>query len=420
MAEYIDVMGVGADGVASLKEEQVERIGNADFLAGGERHLADFQWSRAEKFVIKDNLNELVAALNKRHPDQSCVVLASGDPLFYGIGTSLVTRLEPTQLRIEPAVSSMQLAFARARVPWQDAVLASIHGRSVKASLLPLLGKRRIGLFTLNGDSPATIAHFFLAHGLNDYEAIVGENLGTAQERVTRWPELRTLTNHQFTALNYLVMRRTKSPLSIEQIELNRSHCPGIPDDVFARPEEGPDIMSRQEVRSVLLAKLAVQMRAAETFWDIGAGLGTVAVEMAILRPQIEVVAVERDPNRAGFLRQNRERFDTYNIRIIGGAAPEALAKEKDRPRLVFVGGSSSQLPAILDFVQERLLPGGRLVANFVTLENLMTMLQRVQSWKWSYDVTEVHIARGDSLAGLTSLKPQRGIFIIAADKPNG
>jgi precorrin-6Y C5,15-methyltransferase (decarboxylating) len=418
MSEPIDIIGLGADGPAGLRPELVERILNADFLAGGERHLAFFPQARGERFVLKDNLAELLYALDKRRPVQRCVVLASGDPLFYGIGTFLTDLRRREGVRVEPALSSMQLAFARVGRSWQHAALASVHGRDLRTTLLPLLGRPLIGLFTQDGDSPAAVARFFLDRGLDYYEATVGENLGAADERLSHWPDLASLAGQGFDPLNYLILRRTKYPLSAEEVENLRALIPGAPDEAFARPETGAEVMTRQEVRAVVLAKLLLHTPHGETVWDIGSGLGTVAVEVAVLRPEIEVVAVERDAARAGFLRTNRERFGAYNIRVVEGAAPEVLWTETERPRLVFVGGSGGHLTELLAFIGERLCEGGRVVATFVTLEHLGLALQHFRQAGWPFEVTEIHVARSDTLAGLTGLRPQRGVFVVGTDKP--
>jgi precorrin-6B methylase 2 len=139
---------------------------------------------------------------------------------------------------------------------------------------------------------------------------------------------------------------------------------------------------------------------------------------MAILSPGAEVVAVECDPQRAAFVRINRQRFGTYNMRILEGTAPAVLAAEQEQPRLVFIGGSGPHLSALLDFVAERLRPGGRLLGNFVVLEHLTLMLQWVRGRGWTFELTELGVARSDRLAGLTGLKPQRGVFLVRADKP--
>jgi precorrin-6Y C5,15-methyltransferase (decarboxylating) len=288
----------------------------------------------------------------------------------------------------------------------------------LRATLLPLLGRPLIGLFTEDGDGPAAVARFLLERGLDDYGAVVGEDLGAANERVTRWPSPADLAAQTFAPLNYLVLIRRRSPAYFAEMAARRALVPGAPDERFIRPADGPEVMTRREVRAVALSHLAGSWDAGDTFWDLGAGLGTVAVELAVLRPGAEVVAVEKDAARANHLRQNRELFGAYNVRLVQGEAPEALAFETQCPRRVFVGGSGGRLGEVLVFAADRLAPGGRLVATFVTLENLALAMQHLRALGWPTEVTEVHVARGDDLAGLTGLKPQRGVFIVSADKP--
>jgi precorrin-6Y C5,15-methyltransferase (decarboxylating) len=416
--EHIDVIGIGTDGPEGLSAELGERIRRADFVAGGERHLAYFLELRGERFVIKDNVAALLEALRQRHPAKRCVVLASGDPLFFGIGATLVPRFGEL-LRFEPALSSMQLAFARAAMPWQDAKLASVHGRDLRATLLPLLGQPIIGLFTQDGKTPADVAVFFQQYDLHDYEAWVGENLGSDDERVTRWPDLHALASQGFLPLNYLILRRSaEAQPAWAQTMRYRALVPGVPDEAFLRPADGPEVMTRQEVRAVVVSKLLGELQSGDVIWDIGAGLGTVAIECAVLRPQAEVVAVERDPVRRDLLRQNRLRFGAYNIRVVAGSAPEDLRGERQVPRLIFLGGSGGKLAEILDLAGERLMHGGRLVGAFVTLEHLALTLEKLRHWQWPCDVSEINVSRSDPLAGLTGLKPQRGVFVVAADRP--
>src|SRR5262249_21650344 len=186
------------DGAAGLRPAVIERIDTADFLAGGERHLRYFPHARGDRFILRDNLPLLLAELNRRLGVQRCVVLASGDPLFFGIGTYLVGQLGSDRVRVEPAVSSMQQAFARIGRPWQHAALDSIHGRSLARPLLPRLGRDLIGLFTQDGDSPAAVARFFVERGLGTYATAVAENLGGPDERLTRFLSLKELAGQHF------------------------------------------------------------------------------------------------------------------------------------------------------------------------------------------------------------------------------
>jgi precorrin-6Y C5,15-methyltransferase (decarboxylating) len=413
----IYIIGLSTEGEAGLRPELIDHIRQADFLAGGERHLRHFPNACGDRFIIRDNLRDLLVELCRRASSQNCVVLASGDPLFYGIGTYLARHIPAAELRIEPAVSSMQIAFARAALPWQDATLASIHGRELRPVLLPMLGRRLIGLFTQDGDSPAAVARFFLEHGLDDYEGFVAENLGMAEEGISRWANLGKLSRQSFTALNFLVLQRMTDSALLDEVDRLRGLAPGIPDEAFRRPEDKREIMTRQEIRSVVLGKLPPTC-AGDTVWDMGAGLGTVSVEIAILRPDTEVVAVECDTERANYLRTNREQFGAYNIRVVEGIAPDALMNQSRRPRVVFIGGSGDRLADILDFVADRLDQGGRLLANFVTLEHLTAALQRLRVWHWPYEITEIQVARSGPLAGLTGLAPQRGVFVLSADEP--
>lgn len=417
----VEVIGMGADGAAGIGADARARVLAADFLAGGERHLGFFPTVRAERFVLKDNVSDLLRELAGRRQHQRCVVLASGDPLCYGIGARLIAGLGAEAVRVEPALSSLQLAFARARIPWEGAALASIHGRPLRTTLLPLLGRALIGLFTHAGDSPAQVARYFLDCGLASYEAFVGEDLGAPGERCHHFATLDALHKQQFRPLNFLILRRTPAGECAEQeAAARRALVPGVPDAVFARPQDQPEVMTRQEVRSVVLGKLAGPTAGGDVAWDIGAGLGTVAIELAVLRPHLEVVAVERGPERAALLRRNRELFAAHNLRVLDGEAPEALGSETLPPRLVFVGGSGSRLEEILQLVRERLVPAGRLVASFVTLEHLAVALGRLREWQWPHEITDVRVARADCLGGSTGFKPQRGVFVLAATQPEG
>jgi precorrin-6B C5,15-methyltransferase / cobalt-precorrin-6B C5,C15-methyltransferase len=410
MSAPVQIIGLGADGPGSLSTRSHAAIAAATFLAGGRRHLELVGPTPAETFAITNNLAALADRLRRRGPDERCVVLASGDPLCFGIGHVLGEALGRDQIIVEPAVSSLQLAFARAGLSWHDAATASVHGRPLAQTLLPLLGRPKIGLLTQDGTSPAAIAAFFLERGLDDYDAWVGEDLGAVGERVTALP-LAEVAGRRFGDLNVVVLERRgagSSPTISDRI-------PGIPDARFAQPASGPVLLTHADVRAVTLARFR-DLPAAGPIWDIGAGLGGVAVELARAFPGREVVAVERSQNQRPFLEQNRLRFACDNLRIVAGEAPACLANEED-PAAVFLGGSGGRLDGILDLIGNRLLPGGVLVANFVGLENLTRALERLRRDGWPTSLTQVQVSHGEPLAGLTALAPLRPVWITRAAK---
>lgn len=405
---------MGAEGLPGLSPAGREAITAATFLAGGRRHLALVGSTAAETFAIADNIPALVDRLRARGPGERCVVLASGDPLCFGIGQRLGEALGRADIRVEPAVSSLQLAFARAGVPWQDAAIASIHGRPLAATLLPLLGRPRIGLFTHDGASPAAVASFFLDRGLDDYRAWVGERLGSADERVFAGP-IAELTGRTFDPLNFLVLERPAPTFTLGSMP--RLASSGLPDELFARPDAGPVLLTHADVRAVVVARF--HGVPAGPIWDVGAGLGGVAIELARALPAAEVYAFERDAGRLDLIRRNRARFGAWNVTVVPGEAPGCLAGAPD-PAGVFLGGTGGRLDPILDAALARLRPGGVLVGDFVGLENLGRCLERLKGASWPVRVSQVQLAHGRDLAGLTVLTPERPVWVVRAIRPGG
>jgi precorrin-6Y C5,15-methyltransferase (decarboxylating) len=411
MSHRVVVIGMGADGTEGLGPQARDALRNATFLAGGTRHLAFVGENVGETFTITNNVPALVERLRKRDSDDRCVVLASGDPLFYGVGQALAEGLGRDQLEILPALSSMQLAFARVGVPWTAAAIASIHGRPLKATLLPLLGEPLLGLFTHNGDSPSEVAKFFAECELPDYDAWVCEQLGTRRERIIGLP-LHSLVGRRFDDLNVLILRRHACGARAASAGASYSGPPGIPDAHFARPVSGPVLLTHSDVRAVALARF--RDLPSGPIWDIGAGLGGVSVELARAFREREIVAVERCVEEREFLAENRRRFCAYNVRIVAGEAPDALVDEEP-PAAVFLGGSGGRLVDILDFVLACMRPEGLLVANFVSLEHLARCLDTVRTAGWIAEVTLVQVSKGAPLADLTALESQRPVWVVKA-----
>jgi precorrin-6Y C5,15-methyltransferase (decarboxylating) len=412
MIDPVDIIGMGAEGPSGLSPVASARLRAATFLAGGRRHLDLVEPGAAERFAIVDNIGDLVDRLRRRGPDDRCVVLASGDPLCYGIGHRLGRDLGRDAIRVEPALSSLQLAFARAGLSWHDAAIASVHGRPLAETLMPLLGRPKIGLFTQDGSSPSAVAKFFLDRGLDDYTAWVGERLGTATERVERVPIL-DLPKKTFDFLNFLILERSERPGAVFEWVKSRPFV--IPDHLYAQPDAGPVLLTHSDVRSITLSRFADA--SGGPIWDVGAGLGGVAVDLARAFPGSEVVAFERSEVQVAYLRENRLRFAAYNLRIVAGEAPGCLVDEA-RPSAIFLGGTGGRLGPILDLAFDRLVEGGPMVANFVGLENLALFSERVRGHGWPIDIVQVQIWQGRPLAGLTTMAPIRPVWVVRTSRP--
>jgi precorrin-6Y C5,15-methyltransferase (decarboxylating) len=412
--EPLAVIGIGQDGPATLSRAALDHIRRATILAGGKRHLDFFADSPAERIVIDADLDRVIARLKECYRRHKTVVLATGDPLFYGIARRLLEEFPKEDLVFFPQVSSVQLAFARLKETWHDAHVVSVHGRPLEG-LLPVLANReaKIAVLTDAKNTPSAIARFLAERGCADaYSIWVCEDLGGPQGRVNRW-----MPGNETAGLNVVVLLRNAGAEKTGQTPLL-----GIPEEELRhRPATGTSrcssdgLITRREVRLLAICYLAV--RAGDVLWDVGAGSGSVGIEAARLSPQLKVFAIEKDPQALEDIKENVARFGLLNVQVTAGAAPEALGSLPD-PDGVFIGGSGGLLTEILQVVAERLRPGGRIVLNCIALETL------TRAWTWLHDAgldpeaTSVQLAHSRPLGSLHCLEPEKPLFILRALKP--
>jgi precorrin-6Y C5,15-methyltransferase (decarboxylating) len=404
----VHVIGLGVSLGRDLGSAARDALAQAEVVIGAERHLAAFPDLKAEKYGYPSPLSEL-GPLLQRHAGRRIVLLASGDPLFYGIGACLIRYLDPDRLVFYPHISSIQAAFARIKRPWQQARVVSLHGRPLNSLRAVLQVNRLYALLTDQASNPTAIARLLIETGFEDSTLWVAEDLGMPQEQ-TRCFQAKALTavRTEFSTLN-VVIAETRGPGRI------LPEFPGIPDEHFITGSEpGKGLLSKREVRLNILSLLAP--RAKDIGWDVGAGCGGVAVEWARWNPLGRVYAVECDEQRRRHLEANRVHFGVIaNLHIIPGRAPEVL-NDLPNPDAVFIGGSQGQLRTLLDTAWQRLSPGGRLVASAVTEDSRMDLYafvgDRPAHW------TEIRIARGDRLAGQRLLRPQLPVLLMQLEKP--
>lgn len=402
----IHVVGMGVE-TGALSSTAQAALDQAELIIGAAAHLAVFPERRVRKIPYPSPMSGLRELLFT-HAGQRIVLLASGDPLFYGVSQTLLRYLSPAHLVFHPNVSSVQAAFARRGRPWQQAQFVSLHGRPLATLRAALQSNRLYALLTDRENSPMAIGRLLVDAGFGESLLWVAENLGMPNEQFRHFHAAElTGAEIEFSPLNVVILE-TRGPGGI------LPEFPGIPDERFSTgAEPGKGLLSKREVRLTILSLLAP--RAGETGWDVGAGCGGVSVEWARWNPQGEVHAVEYHPERLEHLGVNRERFGVVsNLHIVAGQAPEALA-DLPEPHAVFIGGSSGSLRDLLDTVWTRLPPGGRLVASAVTEDSRAELHGFVgaRAAEW----TELSIARSERLAGQRVMRPYLPVLLMKLEK---
>lgn len=404
----VTVVGIGDDGCVGLSARGRNAIAAAQVLVGGERHLAFVPEFTGERIVVKGGLAAVLDRVAAAAEDQNVCVLASGDPLFFGIGASIVERIGGEHVEIIPQPSSMQLACARAGLRWEDAAILSVHGRPLSGLVARLRARGKAALLTDDERSPARIAAHMIEHGESGWRAWVCERLGGPSERVRQLTLAALAAATDVDPLNVLLLERDdaawRAPPAI----------PFLPEDEFAKRVPKLGLITKREIRLLSLAALALAPDA--VVWDIGAGSGSVAIEAGLLAPAGRVFAIEVDPECVTMARDNVRAHGADNVTVVAGRAPEALADLPD-PDAVFVGGSKGSMTAIVDVALARLRLRGRLVVNAITLDNAAEVYQALRARNLTPEVTLVQISRAEPLARYLRYEALSPIQIFAVTK---
>lgn len=401
------IIGIGDNGPESLDARARAVVEQAEVLVGGSRLLEMFNGS-AELVPITAKLDAVVQTIREKHGKRRIAVLASGDPLFHGIARTLMSRLPREWFEVLPNVSSMQIAFARAREPWDDAVFVSVHGKPLEG-LAEHLEAKKIGLFTDDKNTPDAIARFLLARGETAWRMVVCENLAGPDERVVEGGP-GEIAAMKFAPLNVVILVRKEG----ESAGVGRVEWPGfgVPEGLFLQRKPKAGLITKTEVRVVALSRM--RLRPDSVVWDIGAGSGSVAIEAARLAPGGRVFAVEKNAGDVDLIRKNAARFGVANVEVVHGSAPEAL-EGLDPPDSVFVGGSDGKMEAVLSTVAARLKPGGRIVLTFATLENLAEARHALKAIGMETEVSQISVARGAPILEMTRLEALNPVFVVSA-----
>lgn len=418
----VTIIGVLDNGLDGLGTPAKNALSNADLVIGGSRVLALFALPLQAKATrdLTGKLAQVPSWINQALAQKlQVVVLATGDPLFYGIGSYLHDKIA-VQPRILPNISALQLAFARIATSWQDAHIVSVHQQDsgdwtatsdsrhgLYRLQQALSHSHKIAVLTSPQNNPQRIARMLLAQNMgNDFAITVAQNLLASDESIATFANAEAVAKQDFNGNNIVILQRCQP-----------SPAPtlfGIDDNNFAQRKPDKGLITKREVRAVSLARL--QLSATSIVWDIGAGSGAVGIEAARLCQLGFVYAIEKNATDCAIIAANAADFAIYNYQLTNDKAPQGM-DDWQRPDAVFIGGSGGELAQLIALCLDKLQSGGNLVMNFATFENLHTATQTLQNIGASFDVTLLQSARSRPILDMQRLQALNPVWVVSVQK---
>lgn len=414
------IIGVLSNGAEGLTAAALQHVQQADVVIGSTQTLALFApyiAATAKTFDLSRQLSQIPHWVRQ---GQQSIVLATGDPLCHGIASYLVGKLGLDNCEILPNVSTLQLAFGRLGLRWQDAAICSVHskdagewqtGAGPDHGLYSLLQRLRcsdlLAVFTSPENSPARIARMMCQEGLDqDFQMTIAERLLQPDERVVTALDVAQVAAGEFASPNVVILCRRQAYVPDVMF--------GLPDHQYQQRSPDKGLITKREVRAVSLALL--QLRPDSVVWDIGAGSGAVGIEAARLCPQGHVYAIEKNPADVAIAAENRRAMRITNYSLQQGKAPAGLERWP-APDAIFIGGSGGELAELIHLCLERLTPEGWLVMNFVTLENLATAVGTLKTCAAHWQVTQLQASRSQPILDLHRMQAENPVWVISAQR---
>lgn len=400
MSPWLTVVGIGEDGFKGLGKNARHALLRATRIIGGQRQLDLLPVCiRGERQLWPSPFS--LAPVLARRGEPVCV-LASGDPMFYGVGASLARQVAADELLVLPAPSSVSLAAARLGWPLQDVVTLSVVARPLAALNAHLASGVRLLVLSNDGSSPGLIATLLAQAGFGPSRLSVFEHLGGADEqRIDGLAQSWTLDRVADLNLVAIDCQACSDTPGLSRLA-------GLPDSAFRH--EGQ--LTKRDVRAMTLARLAPLP--GELLWDVGAGSGSIGIEWMRTHPSCRALAIEADGGRQGLIEHNRDALGVPGLQLIRGKAPGVLTG-LEAPDAIFIGGGVTR-EGVLETCWQQLRPGGRLVANAVTLQSEMTLM----NWRARHggELTRIHVAQAQPLGEFDTWRQALPITLLDMVKP--
>jgi precorrin-6Y C5,15-methyltransferase (decarboxylating) len=410
--EKVHVVGIGENGLDGLTAAARQLVEEAEILIGEDHTLDLVPESHAERLVVGTSLDLGVEQI-EASPEKRIVVLASGDPLFYGVARYLCDRLGKQRFEVVPHVSSMQLAFARVKESWEEAFLTNLATHSLQSVLEQIRTAEKVGLFTSEAYPPSAVARALLEARIDYFTGYVCENLSSPDERVTQG-ELSELAEQEFAPLNVMILTR-KPGAADRPAELIGRRLFGNPEAAFHQSRPKWELVTPAEIRAIALAEM--DLGPTSVVWDVGAGCGSVSIEAAQIARQGKVYAVEQDLEDHQLIIDNAKRFGVTNLIPVLGRAPEAF-NDLPEPDAVFVDGSGRNICNLVERAFGRLRRRGRLVATLAGIDNVAETEQLLRRHCPDVKVWLLSVARGNYQLERVRFESLNPTFLVAAVKP--
>ena len=383
---WLTIIGIGEDGLYGLSPAARAALAGSEIVFGGTRHLELAGPAiKGEQFVWQSPFSQSVEAVLAARGRKVCV-LASGDPFHFGVGATLSRHVDPAQMLVIPHPSAFSLAAARLGWPLQDVVSLSLHGRPIDLIRPYLHAGARILALTSDEKGPGALAALLVEAGFGRSIITVLEALGGPREAIRS----QMADGFAFTDIDPLnICAVTVVPLPGARI---LPLAPGLDDGLFEHDGQ----ITKRDIRALTIS--ALEPRPHELLWDIGAGSGSISVEWMLTDPSLRAIAIESEPERAERIARNARNFGVPDLRVVSGVAPSALLG-LEAPHAIFVGGGGTH-PDVMEAAIEALRPGGRLVANAVSLEMEQVLLSLCD--RQGGDLVRVSVAQAAPLGGMT------------------
>ena len=398
--KWLTVIGIGEDGLTGLNAVARSLIDSAEILVGGDRHLAMLPDDQRSRLVWGSPIEETIQQILSYRGKSVCI-LASGDPMWFGIGTTLSRRIPKEEILVIPSLSTFSLICARLGWSMTEVETISLCGRHPAILQAYIYPNAKLLILSSGAETPAIVAQALSDRGFGNSKVTVLEHLGGVKERIISTVANQLKTCPEFAELNAIAVQCIPNPDAKVF-----SRMAGLPDEAYHHDGQ----LTKREIRAITLSALAPN--AGELLWDVGAGCGSISIEWMRSHPLCQAIAIEK--SRTHFITDNAIALGTPNLKIIAGMAP-AVLQNLPMPDAIFIGGGAT-VPDLFETCWENLRSQGRLIANVVTIEGEQNLFRWQQ--KYGGTLTQISINRAEAIGSFLGWKPMRPVIQWKVIKP--